>query len=327
MRKSRVNMVQTPAQYTFIHDAILEALIFKGTTVDAEQFSNYYKKLQQPGNDLPTIEQQYEWLKRMRMDTIPANVKSATEHRDKNRFPDIVPQDNQRPFLNRLYTSGHDYINAVYTKETRRDTTVLATQIPLPTTVADFWTLVVEHNVSQIVSMETAPPMDQTCAPYFPTEDIAVLTDGAFRIDYVKTTQLDVGTVTHLEVLNLKDNAMAPRSVRHLEFNAWSASNKTPDTPAAMLSLIKHVADWQHKTSDKKIVVACRDGASRSGLFAACWEILHRLETEQLVGVFSVCLYQRQFRPQFIPNLAQYEFCYMAIDRKLEDYEIYSNFR
>lgn len=24
--------------------------------------------------------------------------------------------ENQRPFLNRLYTGGHDYINAVYTK-------------------------------------------------------------------------------------------------------------------------------------------------------------------------------------------------------------------
>jgi len=69
----------------------------------------------------------------------------------KNRFPDILPYDHSRI---ELPSTKDDYINASYMKNlTPLAPPFIVTQAPLPSTYADFWTMVWEQQVEVIVCL------------------------------------------------------------------------------------------------------------------------------------------------------------------------------
>jgi protein tyrosine phosphatase len=72
---------------------------------------------------------------------------------DRNRCKDIVPLDNlSRPYL-MCQPNGSSYINAVFTDGYKQRNAFILTQMPLPGTVADLWSLVHDHECRTIVMM------------------------------------------------------------------------------------------------------------------------------------------------------------------------------
>ncbi|XP_037092832.1 tyrosine-protein phosphatase non-receptor type 18-like [Pollicipes pollicipes] len=73
-------------------------------------------------------------------------------NRRKNRYKDILPFDVTRVVLSEFPgVAGSDYINANYIRGASGSPAYIASQGPLPHTVADFWRMAVECEVQVIV--------------------------------------------------------------------------------------------------------------------------------------------------------------------------------
>uniref|UniRef100_A0A8C7XEE6 protein-tyrosine-phosphatase n=1 Tax=Oryzias sinensis TaxID=183150 RepID=A0A8C7XEE6_9TELE len=69
----------------------------------------------------------------------------------KNRYANVIAYDHSRVTLTAV--DGSDYINANYIDGYRRQNAYIATQGPLPETLADFWRMVWEQKTYTIVMM------------------------------------------------------------------------------------------------------------------------------------------------------------------------------
>ena len=81
-------------------------------------------------------------------------------YRLRNRYTDILPYAKSRVKLttgvNLEMSQESDYINACYVNSPfsgeRGDKKIIASQGPLPETTDDFWQMIIEQNVTMIVS-------------------------------------------------------------------------------------------------------------------------------------------------------------------------------
>jgi protein-tyrosine phosphatase len=99
---------------------------------------------------------QDEWV---RLDTLKktCNYESVTGTANSwaNRYPDIIPYDSTLVPTMATSTNPGGYINASFVKH--KDTTFIATQEPLITTVEDFFNMCKMHNVKFVVSLVGEP--------------------------------------------------------------------------------------------------------------------------------------------------------------------------
>ncbi|VDN35619.1 unnamed protein product, partial [Dibothriocephalus latus] len=97
-------------------------------------------------------------------------VSSRPENRSKNRYANVVAYDHSRIVLQKIDgISDSDYINANYLDGYHRKNMYIATQGPLPNTIADFWRMVWEQRSSIIVAMTRLEERTRIkCEQYWP---------------------------------------------------------------------------------------------------------------------------------------------------------------
>ncbi|XP_076463157.1 receptor-type tyrosine-protein phosphatase T-like isoform X2 [Babylonia areolata] len=314
MRTQRVNMVQSFEQYMFVYDSLLEALICGDTTVSSHAFPEVYNDLClfDPDIGKTKLEEQFEILKLL----------STTIERDesttallpnnifKNRCKNIVPANRCRPYLMTPYEGCNDYINAVFLNGYKRKDGLVATQMPLPNTVTDFWRLIYDHNCHTIVMLNDLDNNDETCEQYW-TEDACGVSYGPFIVE--TTTQIRSDASFTLRDFTLTNGNMAqesPRSIRQFQFHMWLDSASVPTSGRAFLELVDAVEKWHEQTGEMPITVHCMNGSSRCGLLCAVLYILERMRKDKEVDVFQAVKQLRLNRTQFIDNMEQYKFCH-----------------
>ncbi|XP_014306674.2 receptor-type tyrosine-protein phosphatase epsilon-like, partial [Myotis lucifugus] len=76
------------------------------------------------------------------------------ENRDKNRYPNILPNDHSRVILSQVDgTPCSDYINASYIDGYKEKNKFIAAQGPKQETVNDFWRMIWEQKSATIVML------------------------------------------------------------------------------------------------------------------------------------------------------------------------------
>lgn len=75
------------------------------------------------------------------------------ENKAKNRYTTIYPYDHSRVVLKKFAAIDGDYINANYIEETQGKRIYIATQGPKSKTIADFWSMIWQEEVSNIVCL------------------------------------------------------------------------------------------------------------------------------------------------------------------------------
>nr|XP_034322583.1 uncharacterized protein LOC105338080 [Crassostrea gigas] len=80
----------------------------------------------------------------------PCNVAKRTENIPRNRFKTTFPYDHSRVVL---VSANTDYINANYIDGLNREKQYIAAQGPKPNTVSDFWCMVWQGDVNQIIML------------------------------------------------------------------------------------------------------------------------------------------------------------------------------
>ncbi|KAK2542003.1 hypothetical protein Q9966_003825 [Columba livia] len=156
MRSQRNYMVQTEDQYSFIHDALLEAVACGNTEVPARNLYTYIQKLAQieVGEHVTGMELEFKRLANSKAHTsrfISANLPC---NKFKNRLVNIMPYETTRVCLQPIRgVEGSDYINASFIDGYRQQKAYIATQGPLAETTEDFWRMLWENNSTIVVML------------------------------------------------------------------------------------------------------------------------------------------------------------------------------
>ncbi|KAL3872174.1 hypothetical protein ACJMK2_040120 [Sinanodonta woodiana] len=316
IRKDRIAMVRTVKQYVFIYEAIFEAFIVGNTTMGLdmkEKYRQLTKKNPKTGHSY--LKDQFKCLQEFTRKIYPNQCEAAylPANADKNRFPDVVPPDAYRPVLRTPGGLGRtDYINALFLDGYRHPNHFIITQTPLHTTVIDFWKLVYDYDIKTIVMMENYKNEDDTCAEYWPSEDMKQYEP--FFVQCVQVFQEENVTIRDLNLINMQ-TPKQKRLIRQFQFNAWSDPEFTPKSKSMLLDLIYLVKQWQVQTnkSQRPILIHCKDGATHSGLFCAAYILCEKFEEEGEIDVFHTIKHLKRRRLQIIDILDQYRFCYKIL--------------
>ncbi|CAH1775314.1 unnamed protein product, partial [Owenia fusiformis] len=335
MRTQRVNMVQTLDQYIFVHSALLEHFKCGDTTIKVGDLVNTYTVLcdKNPITEKSWIEEQFELMTlmsptRSRRSMTMSGLEPQNE--DKNRDKAIVPGDHCRPFLSTQVDGLTDYINAVFIDGYRRKYQYLLTQMPLPSTVIDFWRMVYDHKSSTIVMLNELDKNDETCVAYWPESPgeqkygpfTIELTDLDNSLNDVIIRQFNI--TCSCQSCSFRGKAET-KTICQFQLTRWPKDSDLPQSEDAMLTLIEAVNKWQPVEKPGPITIHCMNGASRSGLYCALSYSKEKQASEKEVDIFQAVKHVRINRPELVNSLSQYQYCYQVALRYMEKTEEEAN--
>ncbi|XP_043262792.1 receptor-type tyrosine-protein phosphatase F-like [Colletes gigas] len=322
IRSQRANMVDTKQQYLLAHLTLVECLLSIPTSLPCNEiFPTKIKELKKQ-----LAMQQLSLEKTIWQDEAlrPINSAPLTERNlAKNRFPELATVN--RVYLKRYPPADEDsdYISAVYVDGMRLQKQYIATQLPLPGTVNDFWRMVAEYNVELIVMLQPPDPNDTTCCSIVPYEEFK-------PVPYIniKTKEFIEFEFYTSQKLILVDNSEKPpteQQVTILCSTEWKAG-RNQDPPATMMLMSLWQASEKIPRGDGPTVVVCHDGVTGCGLYLALSFLLEKMAVERECDVCLAIRAVRRSRPDFVRSLEQMEYLYDATITYFKYFETYANF-
>ncbi|XP_053387668.1 cell death abnormality protein 1-like [Mercenaria mercenaria] len=325
LREHRVNMVQTAGQYQYLHNALVHTLTFGCKPIKASKFHEYMSThtTEQLGNQFLHLQASIK----IRSDDETEAVRMNKRMTDKNRSDADIPGDICRPRLHLRRKQGMSgYINALYINSFRTKNRFLVAQTPLKNTVEDFLTLIVQENVSCIVTLEPSLNGNKTVGTYYP-DDSQPLKVGSCTVQSEKADCTDQYIQRKLNIVYQGKSSTKEVTVTHIQFTKWIEKQKPPDDPKMFMRFVKDVelkCDGDDK--ERPVLVHCLTGAEKSGLFCVVSILLEKIQLEQEISVVNTVRQVKNRRHKSIPNKEQYIFCHQCLDEYLHTFDTYSNF-
>ncbi|XP_026117642.1 receptor-type tyrosine-protein phosphatase S-like isoform X17 [Carassius auratus] len=324
MRSQRNYMVQTEDQYSFIHDALLEAVACGNTEVAARSLFSYIQKLAQveTGEHVSGMELEFKRLANSKAHTsrfISANLPC---NKFKNRLVNIMPYETTRVCLQPIRgLEGSDYINSSFIDGYRQQRAYIATQGPLAETTEDFWRMLWENNSTIVVMLTKLREMGrEKCHQYWPAERSARYQ--YFVVDPMAEYNMPQYILREFKVTDARDGQS--RTVRQFQFTDWPEQG-VPKSGEGFIDFIGQV----HKTKeqfgqDGPISVHCSAGVGRTGVFITLSIVLERMRYEGVVDIFQTVKMLRTQRPAMVQTEDEYQFCYQAALEYLGSFDHYA---
>ncbi|KAI5701425.1 hypothetical protein M8J75_009389 [Diaphorina citri] len=220
----------------------------------------------------------------------------------------IERNDTTRVPLLRDNSSDSDYINASFIKGFSNEAEYIAAQGPKADTVADFWTMVLQHQVVKIVMLCSFVEKGRVkCEKYFPDRVNEYFVFNNIRVG---CTEQEVGshhTCTHLRIT--RDSEVL--EVKHFHLHDWQDFS-IPGGPDVLVNFC-HLVRNSTPTSQLS-VVHCSAGVGRTGTYIACDLLLQCLQHNRKLNIFRTVLDLREQRA----HMAQYVYLYQSIASALE---------
>ncbi|NXT30001.1 PTPRV phosphatase, partial [Syrrhaptes paradoxus] len=276
-------------------------------------FFQEFEELKEVGKEQPKVEAE-----------LPANV-------SKNRYPHVLPYDHSRVKLSQLGEDPHsEYINANFVPGYTSQQEFIVTQGPLKKTIEDFWRLVWEQNICNIIMLTVCMENGRVlCDHYWPSES-APVSYGQVRVHLLTQSSSEEWTMREFKLWH--EGLRAERHVSHLHYTAWP-DHGIPESTASIMTFRDLVREHIQSTKDAgPTLVHCRRGSAlgdgrrgcagvgRSGTFIALDRLLQQMKQEKVVDTFGVVYALRMNRYQMIQTLSQYIFLHSCIlDKILEE--------
>ncbi|XP_028402428.1 receptor-type tyrosine-protein phosphatase S-like [Dendronephthya gigantea] len=327
MRERRMNMIQTLEQYIFVHDAILETILCGMNEVDASKIQKEVANLSEvKASGMTGFEEKFKRLvevsPKLSEDECAAALLDGNHK--KNRNKNVLPAEGNRVPLQ--YVEGiedSDYINAVFVHGYLGRNYFIATQSPLPATINDFWRLIHSQKSSTIVLLNNVK--DGSSIPIFwPTDRGKPKQYGTLTVQLDSENESD-GIWTRKFIISPYPDLTDGQVVNIFQYTKWQDHRVPPDANG-VISLTSLVENSRKSFDPAPIIVACSDGAGRTGTYIAISNLLERIKIEQAMDVFQAIKIIRGARPQFVENAEQYQFCYKAMMTYLDAFSEYANF-
>ncbi|XP_071851983.1 receptor-type tyrosine-protein phosphatase mu-like isoform X2 [Apostichopus japonicus] len=324
MRKNRVKMVQVVEQYQFIYDALVEYFVIGVTAIPVDELSTKVSELKSINSDTGKthLQQQYETLELVTI-TPPAEKftgGNTAENKCKNRFQHILPVDTYRPYLmTDVGDRGNNYINASFLSGFQKKDMFLGTQMPLESTIIDFWRMVWDYNSPTIIMLNK---LTVQMSQYWPDSD--PITCGPFTISVLSCKDQGHVRIRQFHVTNASQTLEEAKSVSHLQCLEWPEETESPEKVLLVTKILNQLLQNQ---PDGPLVVHCIDGVGRTGMFCSLLSAMEQINKEKVVDVFQLVNKMRSCQPSILQNFEQYQFIYDALLAHLDDDDnIYENY-
>ncbi|XP_063399772.1 receptor-type tyrosine-protein phosphatase gamma-like [Mytilus trossulus] len=318
MRYSRMNMVQTPDQYVCLHYALLEAFTMKDTKIGKDEFGTIWREIQsdkQPMNH-QKLYKEFKMLEAKKSEHGKSEHTAAVspENIEKNRNKSVIPSDNNRLFLTTYDRGRTDYINAVQAPSYTKFVGYLTTQLPLPDTKIDFWTMIRDHNSSTVVMFIN----EQTEAEfvYAPLED--TFSCGSFTMKITKREKVEFDILSCTVVFSRKDE----KSREIVIYCAVCSGYPKPNVLCKLVNMISTRVSMSHDA----VTVVSGDGAKTCGLFCTFANAVSSMTIDDNADIFQLARLLQLRRPEFFSDFDEYRLCYEALNFYLESTNVYANF-
>ncbi|XP_072528839.1 receptor-type tyrosine-protein phosphatase beta [Salminus brasiliensis] len=302
--------------------------------VKAAHFVSHLTKLQADSNYL--FSEEFEDLKDVGRNQA-LDAARLPENRCKNRYNNILPYDATRVKLSCLDDDPcTDFINASFIPGNNFRREYIATQGPLPGTKDDFWRMVWEHNVNNIVMVTQCVEKGRVkCDQYWPM-DREPLYYGDLVVHMLSESVLSEWTIREFKISS-EGQLSYPRIVRHFHYTVWP-DHGVPETTQSLIQFVRTVRDYVDRApSSGPTVVHCSAGVGRTGTFIVLDRALQQLDSRGTVDIYGCVFDLRLHRSHMVQTESQYMYLHQCVRdvlraRKLRCeqenplYPIYENF-
>ncbi|XP_014902379.1 receptor-type tyrosine-protein phosphatase N2 [Poecilia latipinna] len=230
----------------------------------------------------------------------------------KNRSTAVVAYDHSRITLKVENSQGNsDYINASPVMDhDPRNPAYIATQGPLPSTVADFWQMVWENGCVVIVML--TPLVEngvKQCYHYWPDEGSNLY--HIYEVNLVSEhIWCDDFLVRSFYLKNMQTNET--RTVTQFHFLTWLNQN-VPETSRTLLDFRRKVNKC-YRGRSCPIIVHCSDGAGRTGTYILIDMVLNRMaKGAKEIDIAATLEHLRDQRPGMVQTKDQFEFALTTV--------------
>ena len=323
LREERNLLIQTEAQYVFLHSAILEGILFGYEDTPVADLpvliDNLYKVDEEAGKT--GFELDFQALILSNIDSRQFSDGNLPCNSDKNRRNQVLPYNKNRIKLTMIPgVEGSDYINASLIDSYAFKNVFIATQAPPASTICDFWRMIFERNVTTVIMLcNLVERGTEVSTQYWPElgesldlEAVLVTNEGEELNEELRIVERDLT----VEYRKLKSSL----TIKHYQYTGW-VDNRLPEDFSGLIELldITHEAATENKRSP--VVVHCTSGIGRTGVFLALYNSIEQVTFEESVNLFYVIKKLRLQRAQTIQSIHQYEFCYLALTECLRAIE------
>ncbi|XP_037132798.1 receptor-type tyrosine-protein phosphatase N2-like isoform X2 [Syngnathus acus] len=230
----------------------------------------------------------------------------------KNRSLTVVAYDHCRITLRLENSQGSsDYINASPIMDhDPRNPAYIATQGPLPSTVADFWQMVWENGCVVIVMLTPLVESGvKQCYHYWPDEGSNLY--HIYEVNLVSEhVWCDDFLVRSFYLKNMQSNET--RTVTQFHFLTWLNRN-VPESARSLLDFRRKVNKC-YRGRACPIIVHCSDGAGRSGTYILMDMVLNRMaKGAKEMDMAATLEHLRDQRPGMVQTKDQFAFALTTV--------------
>ncbi|EYB89455.1 hypothetical protein Y032_0232g3066 [Ancylostoma ceylanicum] len=222
----------------------------------------------------------------------------------KNRYNDIQCIDETRVIL-RDHTSDYIHANWVTTPKGKK---FICTQGPMPTTVSDFWHMILQEDCRTIIMLcRLEEDKKQKCVQYYPNK-----TSQPFLIDntVVKLVKQkwseELGVMT--SVWNVKHRERE-FELRHIQYKNWP-DHSAPKDSLGVLELHKVI---KKNPEDHPVVIHCSAGVGRTCTLAGVEILLEQMRTLNFQSSITIVKTMRRSRLGAVQRAIQYLFMHLVV--------------
>ncbi|GFN80098.1 receptor-type tyrosine-protein phosphatase mu [Plakobranchus ocellatus] len=345
-------------QYKFLHHAALVGYIAAGTNIPVREISARFKRLDSHQNN--GYRQEFDALSAACVENISESTQIPDDKEDeyeeiqtvinkqKNRFSNIVPKNAYMPELTCEVKTMDKYIIAVlvpvrnplyfislqitisfsilyssFFKSLTKTRHNILTQLPLPSTVTDFWRLVTQYNVGLVVAFQAdSRHTDETIGDFLPSSESEPMRGAVFEIHATIKEEHRLWQELSVTVSKKKKTLLGNLAEQHL-VTCLLCKNFTLD-PETVVEYLKKVKVC--KPGDQlRTLYTSRNGADQCGLMYVQSILLDKLEADHCLAVPLVVGTIKAIRPHVIATLDEYMCLYKVLRLIYEANNDYGN--
>ncbi|XP_015259190.1 PREDICTED: receptor-type tyrosine-protein phosphatase-like N [Cyprinodon variegatus] len=257
---------------------------------------------------------QKEWEALCSYQAEPCSVAVAQEpaNMDKNRHADALPYDHSRVKMKpEVNPNKQDYINASFIFDhDPRQPAYIATQGPLPHTVADFWQMVWENGCTVIVMMTAlVEDGEKQSERYWPDEGSSL-----YHIYEVNLVSEHIWCKDFLVRSFYLKNVQTQETRTLTQFHLLSWPGDGIPTSTRPLLDFRRKVNKCYRGRSCPIIVHCSDGTSRAGTYILIDMVLNRMaKGVKEIDIAATLEHIRDQRPGLVRTKDQFEFALTAV--------------
>ncbi|XP_076464798.1 uncharacterized protein LOC143296653 [Babylonia areolata] len=233
------------------------------------------------------------------------------ENRYKNRFSSVLPYDRNRVVLEQVDgDDSSDYINASFVKGYKTGKAYIAAQGPRSNTQDDFWRMVWQEGVTDIVMLTNLKEGNRSkCHEYWPAKGESLSTG------HMEVTGLEEEERAHfvIRIFSVgKTQSEEKRQVKQYHYVKWMDHHVPTTTP--LVDFWRYIRARAPRTSTAPpLVVHCSAGVGRTGTYIALDILMDQSEGEEEISVYGTVSNLRNYRCYMVQNKDQYQFLHEAV--------------